>query len=82
MLGEGLSFVDHTIRKGLDRIVITDHNFGECIGCIKKAANFTFLEFLPGVNIANVGGKKDIHAVTLIDNYSSTYFRVNGIGDR
>jgi hypothetical protein len=82
MLGEGLSFVDYAIRKGFDRIVITDQNSGEYAGSIKEAANDTFLEFLPGVNISYFGGKNNIHVVTLFDNYASILCRDNGIGDR
>ncbi len=59
--------VAKAIALGLDAIAITDHNSGEWIDRIKKAAKGKKLSVFPGVEINVTGGKKGVHIIGLFD---------------
>ena len=56
--------VDAAIAAGMNAIAITDHNTGEWIDRVKKAANGTDLVVFPGVEISTSLG---YHVVALLD---------------
>src|SRR5665213_3370409 len=59
--------VANAISKGLDGIAVTDHNSGEWIDQVKKAAEGTALVVFPGVEITCMGGIGGIHLIALFD---------------
>lgn len=62
--------VNTAIAKGLSAISITDHNSGEWIDEIKKAAEGTILTVFPGVEITV--GDSHIHLIAILDKNKST----------
>jgi len=61
------NIVQAALSKGLDGIAITDHNSGEWIDQVKKAAEGTSLAVFPGVEITCMGGVSGIHIIALFD---------------
>lgn len=53
-------------REGLDAIAITDHNTGEWIDKVQKAADKKLAVF-PGVEISTTGGERGVHIIALLD---------------
>jgi len=66
------------LDKGLDGIAITDHNSGNWIDLVKKAAEDTDLTVIPGVEITCMGGEKNIHVIALFDTDKTTEY-VNAV---
>ncbi|MDE0610771.1 MAG: AAA family ATPase [Anaerolineaceae bacterium] len=59
--------VDQAIEAGLDAIAITDHNTGEWIDLVQKAASKKGLVVFPGVEISCFAGTGGIHLIALFD---------------
>lgn len=59
--------VNEALQKGLDAIAVADHNTGDWIDDVKKAAEDTNLTVFPGVEITCEGGKEGIHIIALFD---------------
>lgn len=62
--------VNCAITKGLNAISITDHNSGEWIDKIKKAAEGTTLTIFPGVEVTV--GDAHIHLIAILDKDKNT----------
>lgn len=62
--------VSVSLNKGLSAIAITDHNSGEFIDKVKKAAEGTTLTIFPGVEITV--GDAHIHLIALLDKDKNT----------
>src|SRR5690349_18368237 len=59
--------IDAARKQGLAGIAITDHNSGDWIDQVKKAAESTSLAVFPGVEITCIGGERGIHVIALFD---------------
>jgi PHP family Zn ribbon phosphoesterase len=59
--------VAQAIKMGLSGIAITDHNTGEWIDKIKKAAQGQPLVIFPGVEIHVPSGQRGIHVLAILD---------------
>jgi len=59
--------VGEAIKKGLAGIAITDHNTGEWVDKIKKAAQQQPLVVFPGVEIHVPSGQRGIHVLAILD---------------
>lgn len=66
--------VNEALEKGLDAIAVTDHNTGEGIDAVKKAAKGTDLVIFPGVEITCEGGKEGIHIIAIFDPSKDTAY--------
>jgi len=72
------NIVDQAIKKGLAGIAITDHQTGDWVDRIKKAAHERNLTVFPGVELKVHGGRDGIHLIILFDidknsDYISTF---------
>ncbi|MDD3480701.1 MAG: AAA family ATPase [Patescibacteria group bacterium] len=59
--------VKKAIEKELAAIAVTDHNSGDFVDEMKKAAEKTSLVVFPGAEIVATGGKKGIHLIVIFD---------------
>jgi len=59
--------VAQAVKKGLAGIAITDHNTGEWVDKVKKAAEGQPLVVFPGVEIHVPSGQRGIHALAILD---------------
>jgi PHP family Zn ribbon phosphoesterase len=58
--------VEASLNAGLDAIAITDHNTGEWVDRVKKAAEGSGLVVFPGVEITcGAGGEGGIHVIAI-----------------
>jgi DNA repair ATPase RecN len=60
------AIVDQAIKMGLDAIAVTDHNSGEWVDLVKKAAVPKSLVVFPGVEITTEAGA-GVHIIALFD---------------
>jgi len=74
------AIIKKALDQGLDAIAVTDHNTGEFIDAIKKAAIGRLIVF-PGVEISVAGGKEgNLHIIGLFDSSATTKHIENLLG--
>ena len=61
------SIIEKALELGLDAFAVTDHNTGEWVDNLKKAAAGRGVVVFPGVEVTVMGGERNVHILAIFD---------------